>query len=237
MNDSGEINRIAVVIGSTGLIGTALLQKLVETENYSKIHIIGRKKPELVNDKIIFHQADLLHLEAVESNFKESDVYCCLGTTMKKAGSKQKFREVDYEMILSAATMAEKKSNRFILVSSIGANPASGNFYLKTKGETEKAVLKLKIPSIIILRPSILFGPRKEIRFGEKIGIGFMKLLSPLLVGGFKKYRGNESIDVAKAMIKLALTSPPGKYLIESSDITNIAKGNSRQPKNLNPAI
>lgn len=225
--DVSETNhRIAVIVGYTGLIGTAVLKLIQKNTGYREVHLLGRNKPEIEPDpRVIFHKVDLLHLTLNKQSYQHADVFCCLGTTMKKAGSKEKFKEVDFEMIVEVAKTFETKENKFILISSIGANPESSNFYLRTKGETEKNILSLNYDSIIILRPSILFGPRKETRIGEKIGIYSMKMLSPFMIGSLRKYRGNESTDVAQVMLAAAQSKHDGKYIIESYDITRLANG------------
>jgi uncharacterized protein YbjT (DUF2867 family) len=208
--------RKAIVLGGTGLIGNELIQLLIENSNYSEIRVLGRRNTEHKNPKVKFYPVDLSHISDSSKLFEVEDVFCCLGTTMKKAGSKEAFKRVDYDMIVNGAKSAEGKIQNFVLISSLGANPQSGNFYLKTKGETERDVNACNIPSISILRPSILFGNRHENRLGEKIGIWVMKAMGPLLVGGLKKYRGNEATTVAKAMIIYALENKPGRHVYES---------------------
>ncbi len=208
--------RKAIVLGGTGLIGNELIQLLMENSNYSEIRVLGRRNTEHKNPKVKFYPVDLSHISDSTKLFEVEDVFCCLGTTMKKAGSKEAFKHVDYDMILNGAKSAEGKIQNFILISSLGANPQSGNFYLKTKGETERDLSGLNIPSISILRPSILFGNRHENRLGEKIGIWVMKAMSPLFIGPLKKYRGNKASTVAMAMVIYALENKPGRHIYES---------------------
>lgn len=213
----------AVVLGGTGLIGHELLKLLIADKTFTQIHLIGRKDSILTSSKIRFHQINMDELPSHASLFEADVVFCCLGTTMKTAGSKEAFYKVDYEMIVNAAKNSSQKSGQFIMVSSLGANKNSSNFYLKTKGQTETTVLEQRIPSISILRPSILFGDRKENRTGEKIGITVMKMAAPLLIGGLKKYRGNQASHVALAMVKLSKENKIGAHIYESTELEKIA--------------
>jgi len=214
----------AVVLGGTGLIGNELLKYLIADNSFSQIHLIGRKDSQLTSSKIHFHQINMDELLNYSHLFNVDVVFCCLGTTIKTAGSKEAFLNVDFNMITNAAKNASKNSSQFIVISSIGANKNSSNFYLKTKGQTEEVVLQQNIPSISILRPSILFGDRKENRTGEKIGIIAMKIAAPILIGSLKKYRGNEAANVALSMIKLAKQNVKGAVIYESTQIEEIAK-------------
>lgn len=217
-------DRTAVVLGSTGLIGNELVKHLVDHDAYQRIKLIGRRKPEIQDPKIEFIEVNMEQLDQDPQLFQGDDVFCCLGTTMKNAGSKEAFRKVDFDMVVNAAKSAQMHANQFLVISSIGANAQSGNFYLRVKGEMEKAVLATTTSAIHILRPSILFGDRKEKRFGEKVGIFFMKILGPLLFGSLQKYKGIHAETVAKAMIKYALQDKKGKYVYESKDIIALAK-------------
>jgi uncharacterized protein YbjT (DUF2867 family) len=214
----------AIVLGGTGLIGDELLKLLITNPQYSQIHLVGRKDTELTSSKIHFHAVNMEDLSQYASLFEGDMVFCCLGSTMKNAGSKEAFKKVDFDMVVNAAKNSEGKAKQFIMVSSLGANKNSSNFYLRTKGETEAAVMEMKIPSISILRPSMLFGNRKEKRTGEKIGIVFMKATAPFMVGPLKKYRGNEAVSVANAMVKLAEQNKQGKFIYESTEIEEIGK-------------
>jgi uncharacterized protein YbjT (DUF2867 family) len=212
----------AIVLGGTGLIGEELIHQLMALDTYQEICVLGRRNTAPPHPKLVFHQVNMQDLSPWANLLEQGDVFCCLGTTIKKAGSQAAFLEVDFNMVVHAANMAEGRARQFILISSLGANKKSGNFYLKTKGETEAAVMATSIPSISILRPSILFGNRKEKRTGEKIGIVLMKILGPLFIGGLKKYRGNKAETVAGTMILCARENKPGKHIYESLDIERI---------------
>jgi uncharacterized protein YbjT (DUF2867 family) len=140
-----------------------------------------------------------------------------LGTTIKKAGSKEAFKHVDVQLPLQLISMAEKRDAQcFVLQSSVGADALSGNFYLQCKGEAEEALRKSSIETRCTVRPSILAGPRKEFRLGEKIGLFFMQMLRPLLIGRLKRYRAVHVEQVAKSMIRVAKNQTPGWLIIES---------------------
>lgn len=222
--EENTIPRKAVVLGGTGLIGGELIKLLIENNSYTEIRVLGRRNVDIASSKIHFFKVDMENLLQHESLFKVDDVFCCLGTTIKTAGSKEAFRKVDYEMVVNAAKATEShpcegRDQQFIMISSLGANTQVSSFYLRTKGETEKAVLETNIHSISILRPSILFGNRVEKRAGEKIGISFMKFATPILQGSLKKYRGIEAKTVAEAMIIYALAAKKGKFIYESLEI------------------
>ncbi len=212
-------NLKAVVLGGTGLIGNELIHLLADHKLFGEIRILGRRNTGLESGKIHFHQVDMEHIAEHGSLFGADVVFCCLGTTMKTAGSKEAFRKVDYNMVVDAAHIAEGKIRQFIMISSLGAKATSSNFYLRTKGEAENAVIAANIDTVHILRPSILYGDRKEKRGGEKIGIAFMKMMSPLMLGSLKKYRGNEASNVAKAMVCYSLQSEKGKFIHEPREI------------------
>lgn len=195
--------KTAIVIGSTGLTGGYLLTELVANPNYSKIIVLVRKASGQHNLKVEELIVDFNKLSDFKNKIIGDDVYCTIGTTIKKAGSQEAFAKVDLEYPLSIAKIVkENGAKHFLLMSSLGANAASGNFYLKTKGALENNLRDLNFDSLSIFRPSILLGPRSEFRLGEKIGIFFMRLFSFLLLGGLKKYRPIHVKQVAHAMAK-----------------------------------
>lgn len=224
--EQNTIKYKVIVLGGTGLIGNELLKILMADPQCSEIHLIGRKDTELASSKVHFHRVDMNEISQHANLFHTDIVFCCLGTTMKTAGSKEAFYKIDFDMVVNAAKNAEGKVSQFFLISSLGANKNSSNFYLRTKGEAEAAILEKNIPSITILRPSILFGDRKEKRSGEKMGIAFMKTVQPILIGGLKKYRGNNASAVALAMVKLARENKPGKHIVESTQIEEMGAVN-----------
>jgi uncharacterized protein YbjT (DUF2867 family) len=166
---------------------------------------------------------DFDRLENYADLVKASDIYCCLGTTMKKAGSKEAFFKVDFTYPHQIAQMALKNgAERFLIVSSVGADPKSSNYYLRVKGEIEQAISRLTFTAIHIFRPSLLLGERGEVRLGEKIGMFSSKALSFLFIGQLKKYRPIEARVVAFAMTQVAKKKLEGVHIHESDKIQSI---------------
>ena len=146
--------------------------------------------------------------------------FCCLGTTIKTAGSKEKQYIIDHDYVVGFARACHAAGvTRFAVVSSIGASPSSGNFYLRTKGEMERDLQKIPFDALYILKPSFLMGDRKESRPGEKTGIAVMKFLMPVMVFGLKKYRGVPATNVACCMISAVNSNNLGINVIMSDKI------------------
>ncbi len=214
----------ALIIGSTGLIGNELLN-ILENDNYfDKIELWVRKytngnNSNKINTRIIDFNK-ISEIDKIEADV----VFCCVGTTIKKAKTKEAFRKVDFNIPIDIAMLSEKsKIKKLIIISSLGAEKESKNFYLKTKGEMEFAVSQLNILSIILMRPSMLLGNRNEFRFGEIIGKYIMQILSFLFFGKFRKYKAIHAKTVALAMIKAAKTNFSGIKVFESDEIEKIA--------------
>jgi uncharacterized protein YbjT (DUF2867 family) len=201
----------AVLHGATGFIGSLLLDLLKQDESFNEITILSRKKLVLPDKfKVIPTDSD-------QSQLSDLDVaFCALGTTMAKAGSKEAFYHVDHDLIVDFASKAKEGGTKtFVLVSSVGAEASSSNFYLKVKGETEEDLRKIGFQSLIILRPSMLLGQRTEFRFAELIGKGAMTALNPLMLGGLNKYKGIQGKTVAKAMLRLGKENVDGTHILE----------------------
>lgn len=211
--------KTAIVFGATGLVGSELLKLLCASEMYSSVKTIGRRSSGISDAKLTEIVNPLLDPDEIRDVIKGDDLFCCLGTTIKKAGSREVFRKIDLELPVKLAKIAqENQVKKFIVVSSIGAKAGSRNFYLRTKGEMEKQVLEANIPDIIVVRPSMLLGNRDEFRFGENIGKALMKVFSPLLTGKLRKYRGIEAHTVAKAMFNLA-NAGENQEIFESDEL------------------
>ncbi len=213
--------RSALVFGASGLVGYELIKLLLENSNYKDVTAIVRPSLDIQNPKLNQVVSDFEKLEEHVNSFAVQDVYCCLGTTIKKAKSKEAFRKIDFGFIEKIASLAAKKNTDNIsVISSIGADKNSNNFYLKTKGEMEESLKSFSFKSINIFRPSILLGKRKEKRLGERIAKIAIKMFSFLLIGKFRKYRGIEAIKVAQFMISVSLRNNTGINIFES-DIIN----------------
>lgn len=216
--------RKAIIVGATGLIGESLTELLLDSSDYQEVYILSRRETGKKHPKLIEKIIDFGQIHQYVDEIPEGDLFCCIGTTMKKAKSKEAFRKVDFSIPVDISKFWKIKIKKFILISSIGANKKSSNFYLKTKGETEEAIINSGIKTIHILRPSILLGKRKELRTGERIGILLIKLFNPLLKLGLKKYRGIEAKTVAQTMIQLALSPVEDVHIYESDEIREISK-------------
>jgi nucleoside-diphosphate-sugar epimerase len=207
---------IACIAGATGLTGSFLLNDLLLDPQIKKVYALVRKTTGIASEKLqeIVFSDDFSAIELPES---PNYFFCCLGTTIKKAGSKEAFRQVDVILPQQLITMAEKyQAKSFVLQSSLSANVRSSNFYLHCKGEAEEFLRLSKISSKCTVRPSILVGPRKEFRLGERIGLFFMQILRPIFIGKLKRYRAVHVEKVAKAMIRVTKNQAPGWLVIES---------------------
>ncbi len=206
--------KTALLAGSTGLIGGQLLELLLKDERYSSVIAISRKPITTANAKLINLVCELNDLSKHHTQLKADDVFCCLGTTIKKAKSKENFRAVDFDAPLALARLSkEQGAKTYLLISSLGANKDSGIFYNKVKGEVEEAIKQVGFNSLHVLRPSLLLGPRQEERTGEDAAKFFYKVLGFLIP---KKYQAIESAKVATAMLHFACIEVPGFKVHES---------------------
>jgi uncharacterized protein YbjT (DUF2867 family) len=225
MSNSIDSNskKTALVIGSSGLIGSHLVIQLLSNPNFEKVIVFNRRPCLILHPKIEEHIIDFNNLKAIEPYVKGDVMFCTMGTTIKKAGSKEAFRLVDVEYPEQFAEMAlHNQVKQFLIISSLGADLNSNNFYLKTKGEIETFLQNSAFKSVSILRPSLLLGDRKEFRLGEKIASYVLPVLSLFLIGPFKKYRAIEAKTVAKAMLEIALQNKSGFNIYQSDELQTI---------------
>lgn len=195
--------KTALVVGASGLIGKQVVSLLLENHGYSEVVVLVRKSTFPAHQKLIEVVFDFDSPDP--SVVRGDDVFCCLGTTMKKAGSKESFRKVDYEYPLLVARLALKNgASQLLLVSALGAAANSLFFYNRVKGEVEQQLAQLNYPQFKIFRPSLLLGARNENRFGEKLGEVLFRVFKPVMVGAMKNYRAIDSAKVARAMVTLA---------------------------------
>ena len=201
----------SIIAGSTGLIGGNVI-KVLSNKNQSAIALTRRSIPNLpphVTEMVI----DFDDFEKNGSLPSCNNVFICLGTTIKTAGSKENFRKVDINYCLSIAKKAkESGAETLSLISSIGANSSSRNFYLKTKGELEEAVQELGFSTVNIFRPSFLVGKRSKKRLGEKIAIKFATIMDLFLIGSASKYRSVKAESLAKTMVSKVDSKPGVNY-------------------------
>ena len=209
----------ALIVGATGLVGGFCLQALLDDPNYSEVIALVRKPILRTHRKLKTVITQFGNLESEISNIHPDDVYCCLGTTIKKAGSQEAFKKIDHTLVVTVAELMKKKgAEQFLVISAMGANKDSKVFYNRVKGEMETALQELEYPCLRIIRPSLLLGPREEFRLGEKIAVILTPLLKPFLLGPLKKYRPVEAEKVAQFMIKVARAEPiVGVHVYESN--------------------
>ncbi len=203
----------ALVIGGTGLVGVELLRLLASDTEFSRIDSVGRSIVPDLQDRVHQVVMDLLE-ESLPANVTPDVVFCCLGTTIRTAGSQEAFRRVDYEMPMRIAKAARARgAQHFILVSSLGANLASRTFYSRIKGELERELQTLGYPSLTFVRPPLLLGDRTEPRFGEQVATLVMltfRLLIP------RSLRAISATRVAAAMVAAAKRRRVGVEVIEN---------------------
>jgi uncharacterized protein YbjT (DUF2867 family) len=217
-------NKTALVIGATGLVGEETLKQLLNSAQYSKVIGLTRRPLDIKHAKLENPVVDF-DKPGQYSSIKADDVYCAMGTTIGKAGSQAAFKRVDFEIPLLVAKQAlDNGAAKFILVSSMGADAKSMVFYSRTKGELEQALAQLKYKAVLIFRPSILLGNRKEHRTGEAIGRFVAEKLSFLFAGPLAKYKGTPVDLLAKAMIKEAGENVSGVRIIENNEIFEISE-------------
>ena len=199
--------KTVVVSGASGLVGSKLMELLCENVTVKKIIVLSRRPLEFENPKVQVVLTDFTRLQAFQGKLEGADVmYCCIGTTIKKAGSRDAFRKVDYQIPYDLASLASRAEiPKLIIISSIGASPGSKNFYLRVKGEMERDIsADFRFQKLAFLRPSLLLGDRQEFRFIERIMQLLMYLFSFVFVGRFARYRPVSDQTVAKAMISIS---------------------------------
>ena len=206
--------RSAVIAGATGLIGRGLLERLLADPRYGEIRVLGRRAPPHESPRLRFIATDFSDLAAHAAHLAADDVFCCLGTTIRAAGSRPAFERVDYHMVVDLARAAHKAgAKRFLVVSSVGASERAGAFYSRVKGRMEHAVRQLPFEAVHIVRPSLLLGERSERRPGERIAQAVAPLLSPLLRGPLAKYRAVPAAAVVDALVTLAQRPDRGAHV------------------------
>lgn len=212
-------DRSALILGATGLVGGKVLDRLLASDRCSAVATIGRRKVGRTHPKLTEHVIDFDHLEDHAGLFAVDDIFCCLGSTIRKAGSQERFLEIDVEYPVRAAEMGSTAgAEQFLVVSSLGADPESRVFYSRAKGEMETRLRQVPLRAVWILRPSLLLGERDELRVGERVAEVVMVPVAPLLIGPLRKYRPIRASTVARAMVHLALSDETGGTL-ESDEV------------------
>lgn len=199
------MKKTALLAGATGLVGSALLPLLLASERYAKVIVVGRRPVPTQHPKLVQVVTDLDQLEHERLRLIADDVYCCLGTTIRQAGSQEAFYKVDFLYVVKlAALTAANFAAQFLVVSSLGADVESRFYYSRVKGEMEEAISQTPFRAIHIFRPSLLLGERAAPRLGERFGAAVLALVRPLLRGGWRKYRPVAAAAVAQAMLRAA---------------------------------
>lgn len=222
------MTKTALIVGATGLIGSHLLTMLLQKPEYQTVTIIVRKPLTLEHPKLKQHLIDFNQLEKIQALFKVDEVYCCLGTTIKVAKTKEAFAQVDLEYPKQIAQIANQQGVRHMfVVSSVGANTQSAVFYSRIKGEMKQAVLQSGLASIHIFRPSLLLGKRTEFRFGEAIAQQCAKWIAFFCKGRWAIYRPIEARTVAHAMIACAGRDSFGHHMYHYPQMNDLRQGSS----------
>ncbi|MFJ2046995.1 MULTISPECIES: oxidoreductase [Paenibacillus] len=215
--------RQALVIGATGLVGGLLVRSLLQNPAYGRIRVLVRRPLEMEHPKLEQHVVDWEQLEEQKDLFRDvDDLYCCLGTTIKKAGSQENFRQVDFHYPVKAAKLAKEHGvSQMLVISSMGADAGSRVFYSRTKGEMEEALTDIGFRSLHIFRPSLILGDRKEKRLGEQLAAHAMTFLDRWMKGRVDKYRAIQASTIARAMMNIALVQTNGNH-VYSNDVIHV---------------
>ena len=213
-----------VIAGASGVVGTRVLHHLLARDDVG-VTALGRRMLPMQHEKLVSRIVDFRSKAAIASEIPDGTAVaiCCLGTTLKQAGSKDAFRAVDHDAVVAFAEAArEKGAERFVLVSSIGANPRARNFYLRTKGETEEALERLGYPQLTVLRPSFIDdeGTRREYRAAERVTLPLARIVFSVF-GKTSRYAPVRADVIAKAVVRLALdgTTTERVRIVESEQL------------------
>lgn len=211
--------RTAVIAGTTGLVGGRLLDLLLTDRTWDRVVSVGRRKVPVQHPAL---EQRVVSFTAVEDLPACTDVFCCLGTTSRKAGSQEAFRAVDHDAVLALARAAHHAgAERFLHVTALAASPTSRIFYNRVKGETERDVAASGIGTTVAFRPSMLDGDRAERRPAERIGLVAMRSVAPVL----GRYRPTRVDDLAAAMLIEARSGRPGHRVVEAREIARADLG------------
>ncbi len=220
----GTEEKLVVIAGASGLIGGHLIIALLAQEDLKVLSLV-RRHSGLEHKRLSEHIVDFADTASFPAVEKPRAVFCCLGSTMKKAGSREAFRQIDHQFPLNLATWAARHgAEQFHLVSAMGADPSSGIFYNQIKGETERDIAQLPLPTAVFYRPSLLLGQRDEKRTGEKLAQISMPIISPFMLGPLKAYRPIQGKTVASAMLKAFREPVMGKRVLKSDQIQQLSQ-------------
>lgn len=215
--------KYAVIAGATGLVGTALVRQALNDPRIDHVTVLVRRSLNINHPKLEEQRIDFDQLEQA-SIPRGADVYCALGTTIKKAKTREAFERVDLHYPLQLASLAKAEDARqFLVITATGANRNSIFFYNRVKGELEAQLRALQLPSLQIFRPSLLIGEREEFRLGERVGAIAGQALRILMIGRLARYRPIHAAVVAQAMLTSAGREHSGMTVYESEMIRELA--------------
>jgi uncharacterized protein YbjT (DUF2867 family) len=204
------------VAGATGLVGRETVRALLAQPAFVRVVAWTRRASGLSDPRLDERIVDFEQLEAAFAHSLTDAAVCCLGTTIKTAGSKERFRRVDYEYVLAFARAAKRAgAKHFVVVTALGANPRSAIFYNRVKGELEDSLAALAFESLSIVRPSLLLGERAELRIGERLFTPLSRILP-------RRYRGIEAGTVARAIARLLDDPPSGRRVVLSDELQTL---------------
>ena len=213
----------ALIIGATGLVGGFVLDDLLNDDYYSEVIVLTRKSLNKSNPKLKEILVDFNNLENYKNDIKADTVFCCLGTTIKIAGSQEAFKKVDYEYPLRVAEIAkENGATNYLLITALGSSKSSIVFYNRVKGEVEADIAKLNFDSFHILQPSLIIGERKESRTGEDIAQKLSPVYDAIMFGPLAKYKSIKASQIAKAMVYYSKLVTKGIMRHESSELQKV---------------
>lgn len=209
-----------ILAGATGLVGNEVLGLLLKDSPFEEVIVYSRKPLKINHPRLRVVLGTLDELRDHEEELRGDVFISCLGTTIKTAGSKESFRKVDYDGIVMFGEIAKGNgAKKFILVSAQGANPDSFFFYPRVKGETEEALRSLELPSLTIMRPSLLVGDRDEKRGAEEFAISAYRKLSKILPEGMNRRLGTKVSKLAKDIVAEARNPSSGFVIRTPKDI------------------
>ena len=215
--------KTALLVGATGLVGGLVLEQLLADTYFEKVIVLTRKSLGKSNAKLKEVLVDFNKLDDYATEIKADAVFCCLGTTIKVAGSKEAFKKVDFEYPFKVAQLAKQNgTSTYLLITALGASKNSMIFYNQVKGELEDEVSKLNFDSFHILQPSLIIGERTESRTGEGIAQKLAPVFDALMIGGLKKYKSITAVQIAKAMVHYSKLNDKGIFKHESDELQKI---------------
>ena len=217
------MTRSALLVGATGLVGRHCLDALLADDAYHAVTTLGRRPLDCAHAKLVHHTIDFDHLDLHDDFLGAQDVFCCLGTTMAQAGSKEAFRRVDHDYPLRLAQRAHGcGAEQYLLVSALGADADSWIFYNQVKGEVEAAISAVPFAGVYLFRPSLLIGERPNPRTGEQVAETLMNAFSFVFQGPLRKYRPTPADAVARGMVTVAKAQPGGVRIYEPDAIEEV---------------